>query len=130
MMVLPKRLLFLLFIVFFKSIDAQTLDTIQKNDSLLAPVFLSNGKAELKQLALFPEPKSLENLYLQVKLPALKKTTKFVQNVVRIELELQTNGKLERIEIARFFLPWLDAKTDSANFVFDISAYSSIFINL
>ncbi|MBN1650838.1 MAG: hypothetical protein JW857_05895 [Bacteroidales bacterium] len=127
MMVLPKRLLFLLFIVFFKSIDAQTLDTIQKNDSLLAPVFLSNGKAELKQLALFPEPKSLENLYLQVKLPALKKTTKFVQNVVRIELERQTNGKLERIEIARFFLPWLDAKTDSANFVFDISAYSSLF---
>ncbi len=127
MMVLPKRLLFLLFIVFFKSIDAQTLDTIQKNDSLLAPVFLSNGKAQLKQLALFQEPKSLENLYLQVKLPTLKKASKFVQNVVRIEVERMHNGKLERIEIARFFLPWLDAKTDTARFVFDISAYSSLF---
>ena len=124
----PKSLLLIVLVFLYLKVDAQNNNSVQKQDSLLAPVILNNGIVQIKNLKLFPEITSLENLYLEVSLINYKSNNKFVQNPVRIEVERLNNGKIERIEIARFFLPWLDGKkAGGARFIFDISAYSSLF---
>ncbi len=120
--------LFALFIVCSVNVKAQSSFLDQKQDSILAPVHLKKGKAQIKNLNLFPETIALENLFLELSLVNFKQSEDFIQSPVRVELEREINGKTERIEIARFFLPWIskEAKQEPV-FIFDISAYSPIF---
>jgi hypothetical protein len=120
--------LFALFFVFSVNIKAQSFLSDQKQDCILAPVHLKKGNAQIKKLNLFPETIALENLFLELSLINFKQSEDFIQSPVRVELEREINGKIERIEIARFFLPWLgeEAKQEPI-FIFDISAYSPIF---
>lgn len=123
-----KNILLFLFIVFTLSLNAQNSVSDQNNDSLFRNIVLLNGKAQIKNLHLFPEKTEIENLFLEINLTNFKQSKKFVQNPVRIEIEHQVNGKIERIEIARFFLPWIEKETDLESlFSFDISAYSLLF---
>lgn len=120
--------LFALLIVCSVNVKAQSSSLDQKQDSALAPVHLKKGKAQVKNLNLFPETIALENLFLELSLVNFKQSEDFIQSPVRIELEREINGKSERIEIARFFLPWISEDTNQEPvFVFDISAYSPIF---
>lgn len=117
-----------LFVLFSVNVAAQSHLHDQKQDSLLLPVKMKNGLAEIKELNLFPETTTVENLSLEVSLSNLNPSEKFIQSPVRIEMVREINGKVERFEIARFFLPWLDKKTDiKPTFVFDISDYSLLF---
>ncbi|MDA3905399.1 MAG: peptide-N-glycosidase F-related protein [Bacteroidales bacterium] len=120
--------LLLLLLVFFLKVGAQNPIIKHKQDSILRPIILENGKAQVKMLNLFTDSAALENLTLEISLPNFKQGLKFVQNPVRIEIEREIDGKMERIEIARFFLPWLSKKLDiDPVFVFDLSDYSSLF---
>ena len=120
--------LFALFIVCSVNVKAQSSSLDQKQDSMLAPVHLQKGKAQIKNINLFPETIALEHFFLELSLVNFKQSEDFIQSPVRIELEREINGKTERIEIARFFLPWLSEKTKQEPvFAFDISAYSPIF---
>lgn len=100
----------------------------QKQDSLLVPIYIENGQAQIKELNLFPETTALENLFLEISIANLQQSERFIQSPVRIEVERQVNGKTERLEIARFFLPWINEKIKQRSFLmFDISDYSSLF---
>jgi hypothetical protein len=117
-----------LLVLFSVNVAAQSHLHNQKEDSLLLSVKTENGLAEIKELNLFPETTTVENLFLEVSLNSLNPSEKFIQRPVRIELEREINGIVERFEIARFFLPWFDKKTDvKPIFVFDISDYSLLF---
>jgi len=121
-------LVFVFLIAGFLNASAQSALHDQKQDSLLRPVFIKNGQAQIKELNIFPETTALENLFLEVSIANFQQSEKFIQSPVRIEVERQVNGKTERLEIARFFLPWLDEKlTSKPLFVFDISDYASLF---
>lgn len=109
-------------------VSAQSLLLDQKQDSLLVAVHLKKGQAQIKQLNLFPETTALENLFLEISIANLQQSERFIQSPVRIEVERQVNGKTERLEIARFFLPWINEKIKQRSFLmFDISDYSSLF---
>lgn len=110
------------------NVSAQSLLLDQKQDSLLVAVHLKKGQAQIKQLNLFPETTALENLFLEISITNLQQSERFIQSPVRIEVERQVNGKTERLEIARFFLPWINEKIKQRSFLmFDISDYSSLF---
>ncbi|MCD6090408.1 MAG: hypothetical protein J7J72_02805 [Bacteroidales bacterium] len=120
--------LFVLFIACSVNVKAQSSSLDQKQDSILAPIHLQKGKAQIKNLNLFPETIALEHFFLELSLVNFKQSEDFIQSPVRVELEREINGKTERIEIARFFLPWIskEAKQEPV-FIFDISAYSPLF---
>ncbi len=121
-------LLFVLLFSLFPQIEAQNVQTIQNQDSLLPKVVMQNGKAQIKNLNLFSNKDILENLYLEVSFSQQVQNNVYIQNPVRIEVVRLNNEKTEYIEIARFFLPWLKTNLEKeAVFVFDISAYSSLF---
>ena len=128
MIKISKGILFFLFIVFILNVDAQNLVPDQKQDSLILDIVILNGKTQIKNLDLFPKKAEIESLKLEISLTNFKLNKNFVQNPVRIEVERQINGKTERIEIARFFLPWMEDETKlDSLFVFDISPYSLLF---
>lgn len=125
---ITTQLLFVLLSVFFLEVTAQSPVLNQKQDSLLAPVVLLNGKAQINDLRLFPDSRAPENLLLELSVAPQPQSKIFAQSPIRIEVVRLNSGKIEYIEIARFFLPWTSAKNnEEAVFVFDISAYSSLF---
>lgn len=128
MIKISKNILLFLFIVLTLSLNAQNSVSDQNNDSLIQNIVLLNGKSQIKNIHLFPEETEIESLYLEISLTNFKQNKKFVQNPVRVEVERQINGETERIEIARFFLPWIEKETKlDSLFIFDISTYSILF---
>lgn len=129
---MKKISIFFLFVLSFslpQQIDAQNSLISLKQDSLLSPVLIQNGNAQINKLKLFQDKESLENLYLEVRVPPQAYSKIYVQNIVRIEVVRLVNGKKEYIEIARIFLPWFDPKNNQDDvFLVDISAYSPLFM--
>ena len=125
---IKNSILFLFVLFVLSSFKTEAQNSIVRQDSLFSHIILINGKSEIEKLNLLPKTSTLENLFLEVSLVNFKQSKNFIQNPVCIELERNINGKTERLEIARFFLPWFDKETDTkALFTFDISAYSSLF---
>ena len=123
-----KPLIIILLLAFVINANAQSTIPNQNQDSLLPLVKLIDGKVQLNNLTLFDKNTELENLYLEISLSNFVRSKTFVQSPVRIEIERIINGKTERIEIARFFLPWINDKSSGKSvFLFDISAYGSLF---
>lgn len=112
----------------FLQSEAQQANILPSKDSLQLKTELVNGNAIMSNPALYDKQTEPEKLFLQIKLPNFIRTKAFVQSPVRIEVERIINGKTEYIEIARFFLPWINAKSaNKTEFLFDVSAYSSLF---
>lgn len=128
MVKIAKQTLVFFLSLWLLSVHAQAEIFEQEQDSIFGQLVLKNGQAQLNNLNLFPETTSIENLYLEVKLNKIQATKVFVQNAIRIEVEQEVDGIKERIEIARFFLPWMKDNTGTnLNYVFDISVYSPLF---
>jgi|GEM_PF-2796029 len=123
-----KKQLFSFFIFLFLGISmpllrAQTI-SVPEQDSLFS-VNIQKGSAQIKGFKLFATDSLLESVFLKVHLDSLPLVQSYVQQMVRIELEQERNGQMQRFEIARFFLPWKSDQTSvNSVFEFDISAYS------
>ncbi|HAG17141.1 MAG TPA: hypothetical protein DCG69_11585 [Bacteroidales bacterium] len=126
-----KKALFFFIALYFSfhhQAKAQNEFVSPRGDTTLASIAIRSGKAQIKNFFLFPSHQEIESLYLEVRFSALPQNKYFVQNPIRIEVLRQNKEKTEAIEIARFFMPWANEKTDKdLVFSFDISAYSSLF---
>jgi hypothetical protein len=128
---MEKKALFFFIALYFSlhhQAKAQNEFVSLRGDTTLASIAIRSGKAQIKNFVLFPAHQDVEILYLEVRFSALPLNKTFVQSPIRIEVLRQNKEKTEAIEIARFFMPWANQKTDKdLVFSFDISAYSSLF---
>ncbi|MBN2236042.1 MAG: hypothetical protein JW729_00695 [Bacteroidales bacterium] len=128
-----KKITHLLLIFLFLAPSA-LLNAQEKSDSLkpqrvLKQLKLINGRADIRDFKLLHTPTNLQELQLSVRLNNYVHTKEYTQKTIRIEIERLNQGKIERIEIARLFIPWIKPKADiEPDFTFDISAYSALFL--
>jgi hypothetical protein len=128
MIKLVTRFLFILFSLLYLRVNAQSEPNTVRQDSTLPSIILKSGEAQIKALHLFSTQESLAELFLEVKLSDYKYYKSNTQRPVSIEVERKRDGKIEYIEIARFFLPWLkDGNSQTTGFRFNLSDYSSLF---
>lgn len=122
------RLIFVFLILSTLNLEAQDTITSTNAVNVNIPVELNYGKGEFKNLNLPFESNAIENLNLEISIKKNSWSSLLEQKTVRVEIEQIKEGKIERFEIARFFLPWVKNESEMQQlFIFDISEYKSLF---